>query len=207
MGIGYTIGLGPSSVGGQGSVNNTLPLPPLVRVGAQIGEGTNNIAEYHALISGLRHAIRLGLWQGHVQSDSMLVVMQIGGQWKVRDAHLRRLHGEAKALTTLIDIGTFSHIRREDNTEADKLSREMVFEEPALPPTDIVKGHSRALHSWQAAFVRHHWLAGIRNSYFLGRVFDVAPSQIEAIGNGTAYKDASFADIPVYGPSPAPILT
>jgi hypothetical protein len=147
------------------------------------------------------------MWQGNVLSDSMLVVQQVRGQWKVRDAHLRRLHGEAVALTTLLSAWTIGHVRREENTEADKLSREMVFDEPTLPPTDIVKGHSRALHSWQAAFVRNHWLAGIRNSYFLGRVFDVAPSQIEAIGNGTAYKDASFADIPVYGPSPAPILT
>lgn len=208
MGIGYAIRLLSSSVGGQGvarlGVNNTAPpigldAPLMVTVGAQVGEGTNNIAEYHALIAGLRHAIRLGMWDLRVQSDSMLVVRQMEGQWKVRDSLLRRLHGEASALTTLLGQYSIEHIYREHNALADKLSRESTFDEPSLPPTATVKGKPRALHGWQAAFVRYHWKAGIRNAYFLGRIFDVAPSQIEAIGNGDAYADASFLELPAYG--------
>lgn len=199
MGIGYAIGLAASSVGGQGSagVNNSPP-PALIRVGAQVGEGTNNIAEYFGLISGLRHAIRYGMWDLRIKSDSMLVVRQMEGQWKVRDTYLRRLHGEATALTTLLSHHTIEHIYREDNTIADKLSRESLFVEPSLPPTLIVKGRPRALHDFQAAFIRHHWQAGIRNGSFLGRIFDVAPSQIEAIGNGDAYADVNFDIMPMY---------
>lgn len=190
MGIGYTLTLG--------GVNDTAGAKPLVRVGAYVGDGTNNIAEYHGLIAGLRHAIRLGLWTLHVRSDSLLVVKQLEGAWKVRDGTLRRLHGEGAALLTLLRGHTLAHVRREENDEADGLSRSITWEEPTLPPIPQPKGHPRALYGWQAAFIRHHYAAGIRNGYFMGRIFDISPNQADAIGYGKTYQDASFDGMPVY---------
>lgn len=219
MGIGYVIfnlsapveGQGLMSPAGVPVINSTAgdhhsPYPtlpsPLVSVGAQVGEGTNNIAEYHALIAGLRHALRLGLWDLEIESDSLLVVMQVLGKFKVRDSFLKRLHAETSALMSLFRRWSIKHIRREENDAADALSRDIRFEEPSLPPPGPTgfPGVQRSFLSWQAAFVRHHWRAGIRNSYLFGRVFDAAPTSVEAIGNGESYKDATLSDLPYYGP-------
>lgn len=198
-GIGYTLAPVGSSVGGQGidGANNTGPTT-LVRVGAQIGYATNNEAEYQALINGLRHAIRLGMWRVGVESDSMLVVMQMKGKWKVRDSWLKRLNGEAQALRHVLSSFGIEHIRREENAEADELSRGSVFEEPPLPPLLPVLGRQRSLYEWQAAFIRYHWRAGVRNSYFWGRIFDVDPPLIEHIGNNETYKNARFVGMPAW---------
>jgi ribonuclease HI len=101
MGIGYTLELGESRV--------------LVRVGAPIGQGTNNEAEYHALLAGMRHALKLGMWNLRVLSDSLLVVNQVGGQWKVR-GKLAKLHREVVNLRGLFQSFTIAHVYREANT-------------------------------------------------------------------------------------------
>lgn len=170
---------------------------PLIQVGAMVGEGTNNIAEYHALIAGLRHAIRFGVWNLRVESDSMLVVKQIDGIWKVRDSFLRKLHGEAKQLTAIIKPFYIHHISRTENTEADTLSREPAWIEPALPPTPLARNKvPLLLHPWQAAFIKHWWMRGLRNSYFFARIFGVSSSLIEHIGEFAGYRDADFSEMP-----------
>lgn len=183
MGIGYTIGA-------YGSL-------PLIRVGAKVGEGTNNIAEYHALIAGLRHAIRFGLWALNISSDSQLLVNQISGKYKVRDKFLQKLHGESKQLLEILAGYNMKHIRREENATADELSRNPAWIEPPLPPTPTSRnGKPLLLHNWQAAYIKHWWLRGLRNSYFMGRIFGVSPSLIEHIGNYEGYRDADFSEMP-----------
>lgn len=183
MGIGYTIGR-YSDV-------------PMIRVGAQVGEGTNNIAEYHAMIAGLRHAIRFGMWQLSIHSDSLLLVNQIFGKWKVRDKFLRQLHGEAKQLLEILVGYTLQHVPREHNTAADTLSRIPDWVEPPLPPTLMSRnGKPLLLHRWQAAFIKHWWAHGLRNSYFMARIFGVSASLIEHIGTYDGYRDADFSEMP-----------
>lgn len=195
MGIGYTIHRGESRVGGQGTVDNS---PALVRVGAQVGKGTNNIAEYMALVAGLRHALRLGMFRLSVRSDSMLVVRQLQGLWKVKDGTLRKHHAEARTLLSMFRWYTLDHIYREENAEADALSHEMVYEEPTLP---LLPPH-RLLHTFQAAAVREWWAAGVRNSYLLSRIFPgTRPVTVEQVGSFKAYKYADFTDLPSYGPT------
>jgi len=208
MGIGYTITEGNVEPGGEPRV--------LCRVGAQIGRGTNNQAEYEALLAGLRHALRLGLWDIQVKSDSLLVVNQMTGEWKAKDTKLAALLREGRVLAGLFNHFSIIHLRRGDNTAADALSRQIVYEEPDLGPTDMVRGKARAIHGWQAAAVLHWWHArDARSSYLLARIFNgtVFHQGIEAIVTGASYKDASFAGLPDYSGSvwmhetPAPRIT
>lgn len=167
----------------------------LVQVGAQIGQGTNNEAEYQALLSGLRHALRLGFWNLDVECDSLLVVKQMHEEWKVKDATLRKLRDEALGLAPLFKSLTIVHIPREENGAADDLSRKIVFEEPDLPPLEPSRTsrYAKVLYEWQAAAVRVWWLKYHPGAGVLSRIFGVAPTMIEQIGLGKSYRDADFS--------------
>jgi ribonuclease HI len=190
MGIGYTLSRGDC--------------PPLVRVGAQVGQGTNNVAEYQALLSGLRHALRLGMWRVCLESDSNLLVQQIAGKWAVRDGVLKRLHREAGMLLQCFRSWSIRHIYREDNTAADALSRTLENVSPELP----VPPAGRALHGWQAAAINvWYWNRGVRSSAFLARIFGVQAVQVDQIIAGKSYKDVTFAGLPTWEsaqPCPGP---
>lgn len=94
-----------------------------------IGEATNNVAEYQAVITALRclgehfgdalrdHALEFRL-------DSELVVKQLRGEYKVKDANLAQLHGNIKSVLADLPHVTFVHVRREQNKEADRLVNE-----------------------------------------------------------------------------------
>lgn len=88
------------------------------------GLGTNNKAEYHGLILGLRHALAMGADTVTVHGDSELVLRQLKGEYGVKSPGLKPLHEEARML-----LGKFRHARlewvpREQNAEADQASRE-----------------------------------------------------------------------------------
>ncbi len=87
-----------------------------------IGLTTNNQAEYRAIIAALEHAIRLGATQVEMQSDSELVVRQINGQYRVKNASLKPLYQQVKQLQSQLESFTITHIPREQNTEADNLA-------------------------------------------------------------------------------------
>jgi ribonuclease HI len=170
----------------------------LVRVGAQIGQGTNNEAEYQALISGLRHALRLGFWSLTVRSDSLLVVNQFKGLWKAKDPTLRRLRDEAVTLSKLFNSFDIVHTYRENNQEADDLSRQLVFLEVGLPSLEESRTsrYAKVLHEWQAAAVRIWSLKFHPGPGLLGRIFGVATTAIEQIAAGKSYLDADFTTYP-----------
>lgn len=170
----------------------------LVRVGAPVGQGTNNEAEYHAFLAGLRHALKLGLWDLEVRSDSLLVVNQTVGKWKVRDKRLNRLWMESQNLLRLFRTFAIYHVRREQNAAADELSRQMVFEEPDLGPTSLGgRNHvPKAFHSWQAAALRYWWHRFNPGAGTLGRIMGTVPNLIEQIAYGNTYRDASFEGFP-----------
>jgi ribonuclease HI len=89
--------------------------------GVFLGEATNNVAEYRGLLAGLRAAVKLGAAEVDVLSDSELLVRQMLGQYRVRNAGLIPLFSEAKTLSREFRKCTFRHVRREFNTEADGL--------------------------------------------------------------------------------------
>ena len=93
-----------------------------------IGPATNNVAEYQALLHGLRYALGRGARRVKVFSDSELVVRQIGGAYKVKHPSMVPLHREARDLMRRFDEISVSHVRREQNKEADALANRALDE-------------------------------------------------------------------------------
>jgi len=91
---------------------------------AYIGETTNNVAEYRALMLGLELARELGANEVEVVNDSELIARQIGGEYKVKQAHLKPLHAKAAAALREFDSWAVRSVRREQNTRADELVNE-----------------------------------------------------------------------------------
>ena len=89
-----------------------------------IGEATNNVAEYAALIAGLELALDKGVTHVDIYLDSELVVSQLIGKWKIKKDTLRPLAVKARALMNRFDSFTISHVRRELNADADKLANQ-----------------------------------------------------------------------------------
>lgn len=91
----------------------------LLDEGFALGEATNNVAEYAALIHALEHAARLGGRVLRVHSDSELLVKQMTGRYKVRHANLQPLHAKAKEGLARFDAVEIVHVHRERNRRAD----------------------------------------------------------------------------------------
>ena len=87
-----------------------------------IGTATNNVAEYSALLAALEWAKRHGHAQLHVRSDSLLLVQQMLGNYKVKNAGLQPLHAKARGLAHDIGKVTFEHVGRSLNAHADRLA-------------------------------------------------------------------------------------
>ena len=87
-----------------------------------IGVATNNVAEYRALVAALEWAKRRGHDQLHVRSDSLLLVQQMLGNYKVKNAGLQPLHAKARLLAHEIGRVTFEHVGRSLNAHADRLA-------------------------------------------------------------------------------------
>jgi ribonuclease HI len=92
--------------------------------GERIGRATNNVAEYRALLLGIERAAALGAKELELVGDSELVVKQVKGEYKVKDANMRKLHAEVKAALHTFDRWSIRHVRREQNAEADRLVNE-----------------------------------------------------------------------------------
>ena len=92
--------------------------------GEAIGVATNNVAEYRALVAGLEKAAELGLDEVEVVSDSELLVKQMLGEYRVKNAALAVLKEDAERLADRIGRVTYRAVRREHNTLADSLVNE-----------------------------------------------------------------------------------
>ena len=92
--------------------------------GESIGVATNNVAEYRALVEGLRRAVELAVDEVDVVSDSELLVKQMRGEYRVKNEALRQLSLEAAALARGLGKVTYRAVRREHNELADTLVNE-----------------------------------------------------------------------------------
>ncbi|HEX9697038.1 MAG TPA: ribonuclease HI family protein [Actinomycetota bacterium] len=108
-----------------------------------IGHATNNVAEYKAVIRALERAAELGARRVTVKADSLLVVEQLKGVYKVKNAGLKPLHTQARALMSGFETVVFEHVRRERNKKADALVNAAIDQwvdaygdEPPLPEPD-----------------------------------------------------------------------
>lgn len=98
----------------------------LATISQRIGVTTNNVAEYQALITALRKAIKLKGTQVEIRSDSELMVKQLNGRYKIKAAGLRPLYLEAMQLLGQFEDVAIKHIPRELNTEADRLANQAI---------------------------------------------------------------------------------
>ncbi len=109
---------GPAAIGaivrdGEGAV--------LEERGERIGRATNNVAEYRALLLGIELAAALGASELELVGDSELIVRQVEGRYKVKDATMKELHGQVKAALRPFESWSIRHVRRENNADADRL--------------------------------------------------------------------------------------
>jgi len=96
----------------------------LEEAGERIGRATNNVAEYRALLLGIERAAALGASELELVGDSELIVRQVKGEYKVKDATMRKLHAQVKRALEPFDRWSIRHVRREENADADRLVNE-----------------------------------------------------------------------------------
>lgn len=107
-------GYGVHIVDDQGSV--------LAELHGSLGITTNNIAEYRGLIAALQWAVEHHVTQLTVKGDSLLIIEQMRGNYKVKNEGLKPLHMQARMLVMQIGDVKFAHVPREQNKDADRLS-------------------------------------------------------------------------------------
>lgn len=94
----------------------------LEQISMPIGDATNNIAEYSALIHGLIQALRLKADHVTILTDSQLVCRQVAGAYKIKSVHLKFLHDQVVSLLRTFQKAEVKHIPREQNKIADRLA-------------------------------------------------------------------------------------
>jgi ribonuclease HI len=107
-------GYGVYIVDDQGNVQAELA--------GSLGITTNNIAEYNGLIAALQWAVDHNLDAIHIKGDSLLIIEQMRGNYKVKNEGLKPLHMRARMLVMQIGNVKFDHVPREQNKDADRLS-------------------------------------------------------------------------------------
>jgi ribonuclease HI len=89
-----------------------------------LGHTTNNVAEYKAVLLGLAGALEKGIRHVEVRADSELLIKQLRGEYRVKNAGLKPLYEEARKLIARFGSVKLTHIRRELNAEADRLANQ-----------------------------------------------------------------------------------
>ena len=98
----------------------------LAEVGEFLGVATNNVAEWNALVIGLRRARELGVDAIDVRMDSELVVRQVTGVYRVKHADLIPLATKARVLLREFRSADIQHVRRKDNAAADAVVNQVL---------------------------------------------------------------------------------
>ena len=112
---------GPAAIGAVVLDPTTTPPTRLATVSECIGVATNNVAEYRAVIAGLEAAREFPSRSVQLRADSLLVIRQLEGQWKVKHANMKPLHAQARRLLDDYEHVDLAHVPREQNADADLL--------------------------------------------------------------------------------------
>ncbi len=108
-----------------------------------IGETTNNVAEYTGVVRALELARDLGATEVHLLLDSKLIVEQLSGRWRVKDAKLIPLWAAARQTLHGFRRWTATHVPRAQNTVADALANEAIDRTVAGGPASVVRRPER----------------------------------------------------------------
>ena len=98
----------------------------IASISQSIGRTTNNQAEYRAIIAALEKAIKLGVSQVDLRTDSELIVRQVSGRYRVREASLKPLYLRVKQLQSQFQGCSITHIAGEENEEAHHLANRVL---------------------------------------------------------------------------------
>jgi ribonuclease HI len=98
------------------------------RIARGIGIATNNVAEYTAVLEGLKRARELGATEVLLRSDSKLLIEQLSGRFRVKNPTLQRLHAEVRTTARPLSTINYEHVPRESNKEADRMANRGVDE-------------------------------------------------------------------------------
>ncbi|URE27995.1 Caulimovirus viroplasmin [Musa troglodytarum] len=104
---------------GAGAILRNLDGSVICRLREGLGVATNNVAEYQALLLGMRFALKKGYKQIQVQGDSKIVCMQVEDRWKAKHENMACLCKEAKGLKDSFLSFSINHVKREFNADAD----------------------------------------------------------------------------------------
>jgi ribonuclease HI len=113
--------------------------PAIATISDYLGTQTNNVAEYTGLVRALALARELGALEVDLLLDSMLIVEQLHGRWRVKDAKLKPLHAEARRHLAAFDRWTAAHVPRAQNGAADALANEAIDRVAAGGPVSVVR--------------------------------------------------------------------
>jgi len=94
-----------------------------------LGRATNNVAEYQGLLHAMRWALARGAGSVDIFSDSELLVRQMAGRYRVKNPGLQPLYREASELLSRFTRARITHVRREQNREADALANRALDEQ------------------------------------------------------------------------------
>jgi ribonuclease HI len=109
---------------GAGAILKDIGGATLATCSKYLGHTTNNVAEYRALILGLERARELGITRIEVRADSQLLIRQLEGTYRVKNAGLKPLFTRASGLLEQFEYAKLTHVPREQNAEADQLANE-----------------------------------------------------------------------------------
>jgi ribonuclease HI len=112
---------GPAAIGAVVLDLSSTPPTRLAAVSEYIGTTTNNVAEYRALIAGLEAAQEFSARRVAIRGDSMLVLKQVEGAWRVKQPHLRPLLDDVRELLAPYEHVDLAHVPRDQNADADLL--------------------------------------------------------------------------------------
>jgi ribonuclease HI len=156
----WTVNIDGASRGNPGAAAYALvierPGEPVWEEADCLGRTTNNIAEYTALIRALERCRELGGKRLHIRSDSELLVKQMNGEYKVKNADLKVLYDKGQDLLEHFERVDISHVYREQNKHADALCNAALDSHPVQPsrgsaPTPAATLHERAVACMESA--------------------------------------------------------
>jgi ribonuclease HI len=116
---------------GIGAILKTASGEVLAADAQYLGHTTNNVAEYKALLLGLSRALEKGIRRLEVRADSELLIKQLRGEYRVLAEGLKPLFEQAKSMLEQFEAVKLVHVRREQNSEADRLANQGVDSEGA----------------------------------------------------------------------------
>lgn len=128
---------GPSGIGFVITVDQGNGLVTLTEGGAYIGEATNNLAEYQALLWGLANALALDIRHLDIRADSELMIKQVKGEYKVRNEGIKPLFDQVMRALEGFDSYHLAHVYREENERADTLANEAMDVQAAVGTFEV----------------------------------------------------------------------